>query len=484
MRPPVSPQRDPSRREVLATGLSAAGLARLRADAPAGKYRANACVFLFLFGGPSHIDLWDMKPDAPAEVRGEFRPIATRVPGIHVCEHLPRLGRRHGQGLPAPVDDAPDERPRAGVQRGVQRPAVLTARRRPTRPAARTGRRSARWSTRYGRPRGGLPPSVVLPWYLQFPGQPRRIAGQTGGRMGERHNAFLVARRPRPTPTSRSKGLGPRRRPARGDRLAARRGAARAAGGRLRLRPPGGRTFDGNRRAVYDLLGRPGRPTPSTCGASRRRVRERYGPTTVGQSLLLARRLVEAGVSLVTVNWQDETKIDGVNTCWDTHQDNFAKLKTLLCPTFDRAFPAFVEDLRPAGPAGDDAGGGGRASSAGRRRSASSRQSSNTRKTGRDHWPHAFTALLAGGGVRGGQVYGATTRDGGYVGRQARHPGRPDGDDPAPPGDRPHAGVRGRVPALAAPAQRRRAGPRPGLRGRQCPTCFASSARPAGCATA
>jgi uncharacterized protein (DUF1501 family) len=143
-------------------------------------------------------------------------------------------------------------------------------------------------------------------------------------------------------------------------------------------------------------------------------VRERYGQTTVGQSLLLARRLVEAGVSLVTVNWQDETKIDGVNTCWDTHQNNFGKLKDLLCPLFDRAFPAFLEDLHERGLLETTlvvaVGEFGRTPKMGQ-----FTQSSNTQKTGRDHWPHAFTALLAGGGIRGGQVYGATTRDGGYA---------------------------------------------------------------------
>ena len=143
-------------------------------------------------------------------------------------------------------------------------------------------------------------------------------------------------------------------------------------------------------------------------------------------------------MSLVTVNWQDETNIDGVNTCWDTHQNNFAKLKDLLCPLFDQAFPAFVEDLHQRGLLETTlvvaVGEFGRTPKLGQ-----FTQSSNTQKTGRDHWPHAFTALLAGGGVRGGQVYGATTRDGGYVRGQAGDAGRPDGDDPAPPGHRPHA---------------------------------------------
>jgi uncharacterized protein (DUF1501 family) len=150
-------------------------------------------------------------------------------------------------------------------------------------------------------------------------------------------------------------------------------------------------------------------------------VRERYGQTAIGQSLLLARRLVEAGVPLLTVNWQDETKIDGVNTCWDTHQNNFAKLKDLLCPLFDQAFPTFIADLAERGLLETTLvvalGEFGRTPKLGQ-----FTQSSNTQKTGRDHWPHAFTALLAGGGIRGGQAYGTTTRDGGYV---ATHPVTP-----------------------------------------------------------
>jgi uncharacterized protein (DUF1501 family) len=143
-------------------------------------------------------------------------------------------------------------------------------------------------------------------------------------------------------------------------------------------------------------------------------VRESYGLTMFGQSLLMARRLIEAGVSLVTVNWEDETKIDGVNTCWDTHQENFPKLRNLLCPIFDRALPTFIEDLQQRGLLETTlivaVGEFGRTPHMGQ-----FSQSSNTRKTGRDHWPSAFTALLAGGGVRGGQVYGATNPHGALV---------------------------------------------------------------------
>ena len=227
--------------------------------------------------------------------------------------------------------------------------------------------------------------------------------------MGERHNAFLL-NGDLDDPAFEFQGLKltegmvPQRLRDRRSLLARLREADAA---------PPSEAFDLNRRGAYALL-------ESRAGEvldlrrEPRAARERYGLTAVGQSLLLARRLVEAGVSLVTVNWQDETKTDGVNTCWDTHQDNFAKLKTLLCPLFDRAFPAFVEDLYERGLLETTlvvaVGEFGRTPKLGQ-----FSQSANTRKTGRDHWPHAFTALLAGGGVRGGQVYGETTSDGGYV---------------------------------------------------------------------
>ncbi|QDU23554.1 DUF1501 domain-containing protein [Urbifossiella limnaea] len=406
---------DSSRREFLtaggltALGLTAGDLTRLRAAAPAERPRATSCVFLFLFGGPSQIDLWDMKPGAPDTVRGEFTPTRTAVPGVHVCEHLPGLGR---------VLDRVCLVRSMTHRMNVHGPAcseVFSGRPYFTAPVTDQASREdwpalSAMVTRYGREGGAVPRSVVLPWYLQFPGQPKRIAGQTGGRMGERHNAFLVdgdlgradfAIDGLDLPESVSGGR-LRDRRALLDRLE--RGSA--------VRPPS-EGFDGDRRAVFDLLGnRAG--AAFDLGREPARVREAYGRTTVGQSLLLARRLVEAGVSLVTVNWQDETKVDGTNTCWDTHQDNFAKLKTLLCPTFDRAFPAFVEDLHARGLLETTlvvaVGEFGRTPKLGQ-----FTQSSNTRASGRDHWPHAFTALLAGGGVAGGRVHGATTRDAGYV---------------------------------------------------------------------
>jgi hypothetical protein len=366
-------------------------------------------VFLFLFGGPSQIDLWDMKPQAPAEIRGEFKPTSTTVPGIQLCEHLP--------GFAKVINDVCLVRSMTHLMR-VHGPAcseVFSGRPYFQAPTTDQANRED-WPSlsslvaRYARSDRGIPPSVVLPWYLQFPGQAKRIAGQTGARMGERHNAFLVE-----GDLARNdyviEGLN-----LPSDISGSRLNDRRELLDRLQVKSevhPTRETFDLERQSVYELLGnRAGdifnlRREPA-------KLRERYGATTVGQSLLMARRLVEAGVSLVTVNWQDETKIDGTNTCWDTHQDNFSKLKTLLCPIFDRAFPAFIEDLRERGLLDTTlvvaVGEFGRAPKLGQ-----FTQSNNTRRTGRDHWPNAFTAILAGGGVRGGQVYGETNREAGYV---------------------------------------------------------------------
>jgi uncharacterized protein (DUF1501 family) len=143
-------------------------------------------------------------------------------------------------------------------------------------------------------------------------------------------------------------------------------------------------------------------------------MRERYGPHKFGQSLLLARRLIEAGISLVTVNYDDETSSDKVSPFWDTHNHNFPTLKERLAPRFDRAFATFLEDLDQRGLLQTTlvvaTGEFGRTPRIGQ-----FVQNAMTEKTGRDHWPHAFTVLLAGGGVRGGQVHGATTSNGGYV---------------------------------------------------------------------
>jgi len=268
---------------------------------------------------------------------------------------------------------------------------------------------------RYGKSAQRLPPSVVLPTYSQFVGQSKRIAGQTGGRMGENFNAVLMAGDPS---QADFEVQGFKRLPTVGSgRLAGRR--------RLlsRLEDDGAQAndyglpaeaFSRHAEMAYSMLEQPAFRRALDLRSVPSRQRERYGPSKFGQSLLLASRFVEAGISLVTVNYDDKTRFDKVSPQWDTHHDNFPKLKGHLCPLFDQAFSAFLEDLHQRGLLETTlvvaTGEFGRTPKIGQ-----FTQNAMTKKTGRDHWPHAFTALAAGGGVRGGQVYGSTTRNGGQA---------------------------------------------------------------------
>ena len=397
-------------------GLTSAELSAMRAASAAprtaAKHRPNSCVFIFLFGGPSHIDLWDMKPDAPAEIRGEFQPVATNVPGISLCEHLPHLARQmdklcllrsmtHRMNVHGPACSE------IYTGREYFGPPVTDQATPQDWPSL------ASCVARYGTQHGGLPASIVLPWYSQFVGQDKRIAGQTGGRMGEQFNPFLV----QGDPTSSSFGV-------EGLSLPNDIPAARFQQ-RRRLHSQLARTtnrVEGRTASLSDSHYEQAFSTIETAGAAGAfdlhreapALRDRYGRTKFGQSLLAARRLVEAGVSLVTVNWDDDSRFDKVSPHWDTHHQNFSKLRDGLCPPFDQSLAMFLEDLHARGLLDSTlvvvSGEFGRSP-----RIGLITQNGMTEKTGRDHWPHAFTVLLAGGGVRGGQVYGATGSTGGYV---------------------------------------------------------------------
>ncbi|MGE3314228.1 MAG: DUF1501 domain-containing protein [Planctomycetaceae bacterium] len=401
--------------------LRAASAARAEKSGNALPQRARSCVFIFLFGGPSHIDLWDMKPGAPSTVRGEFSPTATNVSGIELSEHLPHLAQQmdklcllrsmhhidpvHGTACSQMTTGRPHRRPGTTDTLAPDDWPSLSA-----------------LVMRYGSPRGGLPASIVLPWYCMFPEQGKRIAGQSGGVMGEQFNAFLVDSDP-----SQKDFDVPGVRPLEGvpsDRLSRRRNLLGSIdGGRSKLDGSLANLIDGQYRTAFEMVGGTLASGAFNLQAESPKLREEYGSHKFAQSLLLARRLVEAGTSLVTVNWDDETKYEKQSPFWDTHHDNFGRLKRHLVPKFDRAFATFLRDLADRGLLETTLvcvmGEFGRSPRVGR-----IVQNNATEATGRDHWPHAFTVLLAGGGVRGGQVYGTTDSQGAYV-----------KDNPVGPGD-------------------------------------------------
>ncbi len=426
----MSPRQDQSqlsRRRQFMAGLGTAGLAAVPLHGPlsgvirAAESAANVakcgrqCLFIFLFGGPSHIDLFDMKPKAPQEIRGEFQPIATSVPGIEVSEHLPRMARamEHFCLLRSMTHQMPVHGPACSEiysGRPYFGPPITDQATPEDWPSL------AACVQRFFPQVGRTPNSVVLPWYTQFVGQDRKIAGQTGGRMGESFNPFLVQGDPTqdqfdvpglllPKDTSDARWALRRELVSQLDTWPVRGEAA--------SRPSLDRLAE-NYAAAFRIVGHADLAAAFQLGKEPPESRDRYGRNRFGQSLLLARRLTAAGVPLVSVNWDDDNQDDKVSPHWDTHTQNFPKLKDRLAPPFDQAMSALVSDLAERGQLERTlvvaVGEFGRTPKVG-----VVNQNAMTDSSGRDHWPHAFTAVLAGGPVRGGQVYGSTTDNGGYV---------------------------------------------------------------------
>lgn len=394
----------------LETSAAAAGV-----QAPA---RARSTILFFLCGGASHIDTWDMKPHAPAEYRGPFSPIATSAPGVMLCEHLPLLARQahhlalvnsvsgtvntndHHAGyyynLTGHVPDVtfktqgnnrtpyPDDWPFMG--------SVV---------AAKRSQGSA------------LPNAVTLP---HMPSRkPYTRPGQFAARLGVEYDAlYLDGSRESPLTFSApalelQTGIDPRRLSRRRELLdvvdTARRQFDDAAGTGL---------WNRQQERAFALLTSAGTTSAFDLAREPESLRQRYGETVNGMSLLLARRLVEAEVPFITVFWLGHG-IDSpvAKKCksagsWDTHGNNFECLANDLLPEFDRCFSALVEDLSQRGLL--DQTLLLVTSEMGRKPKVGDPRSGGTTGAGRDHWTHCLTDVLAGGGVQGGQVFGSSDR--------------------------------------------------------------------------
>jgi hypothetical protein len=405
-----------SRRELLRAGglgllgLSLPELLRARAQAAAvpgkGSFgRAKSCILLFMWGGPAHQDTWDLKPDAPREIRGEFSPIPTNVPGIQVCEHFPHLAKRADKLclVRSMTHDNGDHTTSTSY--------LLTGQ-----PPVRSGAKREQWPhmgsvlASLGRGKGALPPFVSMRPKLpnDVPRFVEESQGQFAGWLGPLHDPMTIDA----DPSQADYGIGELTLQPELSvrRLEARRELREQLDRRLGESAGAFAAQELNNQRAFDLL---------TAAATQRGafnleeeplpVRERYGLNPHGQSVLQARRLVERGVPLVTVFWPNDG-VKNVSVYWDTHSRNFTDLKSRLMPVADRAFSALLDDLASRGMLEETlvvwTGEFGRTPRVGQRSSGA-----GAGADGRDHWAGCFTSVLAGGGVKGGFVYGKSDKE-------------------------------------------------------------------------
>jgi len=398
---------------------------------------ARSTVLFFLCGGASHIDTWDMKPNAPLEIRGEFKSIATSAPGVRLCEHLPMTARQaHHLAVINSVDGTDPTNSHLGYY------YHLTGHRLDPRtigvPAERRQQRDD-WPFIGSVVSSKLPPHGLLPNAISYPWIPEGVtdirAGQFAGRLGAEHDPlYLTATRSDSNSMADSKqvssdGL---EQPFKFHAPALTLDAAMTKA-KLLNRHSLLRELDTSRRELeqfqenrkwrrhheraFSLLTSAGTAGALDVSREPESVRERYGQTINGMGLLLARRLVEAGVPFITVFWMpDKVRAEKLKCSsaggWDTHGNNFQCLKEMLLPEFDRAFSALLEDLAQRGLL--DSTLLLVTSEMGRQPRIGDPRTGGSSGAGRDHWTYCLTDLLAGGGIRGGRTYGASDKFGEY----------------------------------------------------------------------
>jgi hypothetical protein len=379
--------------------------------------QAKSCILIYLFGGPSHIDIWDMKPQAPPEIRGEFKPQATNVPGIQITEHLPRLARHADRyAIIRSLTHGDSAHGSAGH-------TMLTGRspriRGEVGPTADDSPHYGSVLTRFRPSSHAVAPFIALPWMIST--STNIVPGQNGSFLGRAMDPLRLETRSGQDleflpPLSTLPPM------VNSDRLKQRRD--------LRLRLEQHDLLKENETAAemgklyqraFHFLDSQAATEAFDLEREPAKVRERYGLNVFGQSLLLARRLVQAGVPMITVYWPDRKEPEaflnnGVRDsvavpAWDTHgtkvgnTPNFPALRERLLPPLDLASSALLEDLQARGLLEQTllvwTGEFGR----------SPRINNDA---GRDHYGNVFSAMLSGGGIVGGQVYGASDKQGAF----------------------------------------------------------------------
>lgn len=409
---------------LLGLGMNHVSALRALAGAEAAA-KARSVIYVFLSGGLSQLDSFDLKPDAPAEIRGEFKPIATRTPGLQICEHLPRLAARSDlwalcRSLTHPYT-AHSEGHLAMLTGRTPMPPGFDA----SKPKPTDWPSLAAVANQLVPPRNNLPPAVILPEML-IHREGRVIPGQLAGEMGARWDPWIISASPyNPTSYGAYPEYGfhfergnenPNNWKFEAPSLTLSEGLTRGRlGSRVDLlggiekqlrtleRHAETLSFDRHRHQAVSLLAKPQIRQAIDVVHADAATQDRYGRNVFGWSLLMARNLVQAGVNLVQVNL-------GNNETWDTHEAAFPLLKNNLFPPTDKALSALLDDLSALGLLDQTlivmAGEFGRTPKISTLRGA--------KFPGRDHWGFVQTVFFAGGGVRGGAVAGCSDKIGGH----------------------------------------------------------------------
>jgi hypothetical protein len=388
-----------------AAGIGLAELLRRQSRAASSRPPVLSVILLQHYGAPSHIDLWDPKPNAPVEIRGEFKTIATSLPGYRVTEIMPRIaGICHKLALV-----------RSMTHRiANHNPATYLAitGHTPERDVVQVPATGSDWPAfgsalaRFRPPAGSdVPPFVQIP-HIAYD-QVYKCPGQWGGLLGKRYDPLIVVGDPSASsyrvdelsvPADMSMG-----------RLENRHTLLEVLDEQIRQKESAitGRGLDAFYERAFAILTSPQTKRAFDLSAEPSRVRDRYGRNKVGQCYLLARRLVEAGVRFVTCfNGSDPAH------GWDTHADNFRQLKNTLMPPDDLAFSALIEDLDGRGLL--DSTLVIWAGEFGRKPEVAKAGMTFVGTAGRDHWPMCYTVVLAGGGMKPGFLYGSSDRFAAY----------------------------------------------------------------------
>lgn len=387
-------------------GMSMPALLSQRANASNERIgRAKSCILLFLMGGPPQHSTWDPKPDAPREIQGPFAPIATRVPGIHIGELMPRLAQQTDKlcilRAMATGDNAHSS---SGYYMMTGRPHVPMNRENANPGAPNDWPNMGAVVQQLRGSGGSLPTAVRLPGRIQNT-DGSIWPGQDAGFLGRAADPWLL----RCEPDARNLQFPefqlsvdlP------SARLGQRHSLLAAVNDRMdaQVRSNSLSRYDLHTQQAFDLLHSSQAGKAFDMSRESMAMRDRYGRSPFGQSVLLARRLVEAGVSLVQVNWYRGPSEPADNPAWDSHSDEVNRLRNVLIPPMDQAFATLLDDLSDRGLLDEtlivclsEFG----------------RTPTFNARAGRDHWGYVFSIALAGGGVRGGQVIGASDERGAH----------------------------------------------------------------------